>query len=224
MRGDFNKEDRDAFIEENMAFIYRTASFICKKKLDKRNDEEFSIAMEAFNRACDTFSMRKGNFLSYAKVVIKNYLIDFFRKSKKIPMLYFDNEEGSREIDNSISLTKYEMELENKSRMEEIQVYKQCLAEFGIDFFTLSENSPSHKDTRDELLNLAIVCIANRSIREKLEEGKRLPVNDIIKLTGRNRKFIEKWRRYLISLIILLSNEDFIYLRAYLNIRKEERK
>lgn len=150
-----------------MGFIYKTASFICKKKLDKNNDEEFSIAIGAFNKACETFSEDRGNFFSYAKIVIRNEL---------------------------------------------------------IDFFTLSKSSPSHKDTRDEILNVAVLCVRDVYIMKRLEENKRLPVLEVIKLTGKNRKFIEKWRRYLISLIIILSNSEFMHLKSYLNIRREEQK
>ncbi|KOF57703.1 hypothetical protein AGR56_15670 [Clostridium sp. DMHC 10] len=222
MEKDFRIGDINLFIEENMEFIYKTASFICKKKLDKNNDEEFSVAIEAFNKACETFSEGRGNFFSYAKVVIRNSLIDFFKNSSRTPLLYFDNEEGEREMHNNMSIDKYDMEVERKNRIDEINIYKKHLKQYDIDFFELSKNSPSHRDTRDEVLNVAILCVKNEYIKGKLEEKKRLPVTEIMRLTNKNRKFIEKWRRYLISLIIILSNDEFMYLKSYLNIRKEE--
>lgn len=222
MEKDFRIKDRNLFIEENMEFIYKTASFICKKRLDKNNDEEFSVAIEAFNKACETFSETKGNFFSYAKVVIRNRLIDFFKSSSKAPLLYFDSEESEREMHNSMSLDKYDMELERSNRIDEINLYRNYLKQYDIDFFTLSKNSPSHKDTRDELLNVAILCTKDAYIKKRLEENKRLPAKEIMKLTGKNRKFIEKWRKYLISLIVILSKDEFMYLKSYLNIRKEE--
>lgn len=222
MEKNFSIEDRNSFIENNMEFIYKTASFICKKKLDKNNDEEYSVAIEAFNKACETFSEDRGNFLSYAKVVIRNKLIDFFKSSSKSPILYFDSEEGEREMHNNISLDQYDMELERKNRIDEINLYKKYLEQYDIDFFTLSKSSPSHKDTRNEILNVAISCVRDKYIMKKLEEKKRLPALEIMKLTNKNRKFIEKWRRYLISLIVILSNDEFMYLKSYLNIRKEE--
>lgn len=224
MEKGFCAEDRNLFIEKNMEFIYKTASFICKKKLDKNNDEEFSVAIGAFNKACETFSEGRGNFFSYAKVVIRNELIDFFKNSSRAPLLYFDSEEGEREIHNNMSLDKYDMELERKNRIDEINLYRKYLEQYGIDFFTLSKSSPSHKDTRDEILNVAISCVRDVYIMKKLEENKRLPALEVMKLTGKNRKFVEKWRRYLISLIIILSNGEFMYLKSYLNIRREEQK
>lgn len=222
MEKNFRIEDRNSFIENNMEFIYKTASFICKKKLDKNNDEEYSVAIEAFNKACETFSEDRGNFFSYAKVVIRNKLIDFFKSSSKSPILYFDSEEGEREMHNNISLDQYDMELERKNRIDEINLYKKYLEQYNIDFLMLSKSSPSHKDTRNEILNVAISCVRDEYIMKKLEEKKRLPAFEIMKLTNKNRKFIEKWRRYLISLIVILSNDEFMYLKSYLNIRKEE--
>lgn len=222
MEKNFSIEDKNSFIENNMEFIYKTACFICKKKLDKNNDEEYSIAIEAFNKACETFSENRGNFFSYAKVVIRNTLIDFFKSSSKNPILYFDSEEGEIEMHNNISLDQYDMELERKNRIDEINLHRKYLEQYGIDFLTLSKSSPLHNDTRNEILNVAIYCVTNEYIMKKLKEKKRLPALEIMKLTNKNRKFIEKWRKYLICLIVILSNDEFIYLKSYLNIRKEK--
>ncbi|GKU26109.1 sigma-70 family RNA polymerase sigma factor [Clostridium folliculivorans] len=222
MKEEFLIEDKNKFIEENLGFVYKTASFICKKQLDRRNDEEFSIAIEAFNKACDNFSKEKGNFFSYAKIVMRNSLIDFFRNSKNVPILYFEEEEGMKDIDNTISLDKYDREQEQKSRLEEINIYKEKLEEFKINFYELSKSSPSHNDTREDVLNVALLCSRNKEIMNILYETKKLPIVQIIELTGRNRKFIEKWRKYMISLIILLSSNEYIYLKSYLNIRRKE--
>ncbi|QAA30706.1 sigma factor [Clostridium manihotivorum] len=222
MSEQFFIDDKNKFIEKNIDFIHKTSSFICKKRLDKSNDEEFSIAMEAFNKAWDSFSEERGNFFSYAKTVIRNSLIDYFRNSKNIPVLYFEEDEGAREIDNTISLDKYDREMEHRSRLEEINSYKEKLEEYKIDFFDLTKSSPSHRDTREDILNLALLCVRDEEIMRSLYDSKKLPIVRMIEVTGRNRKFIEKWRKYIISLIILLSSKDYIYLKSYLNIRRKE--
>ncbi|WP_160670412.1 sigma-70 family RNA polymerase sigma factor [Clostridium sp. C8-1-8] len=215
-------DNKNKFIEENIDFIHKTSSFICKKRLDKSNDEEFSIAMEAFNKACDSFSEERGNFFSYAKTVIRNSLIDYFRNSKNIPVLYFEEDEGAREIDNIISLDKYDREMEQRSRLEEINSYREKLEEYKIEIFDLTKSSPSHRDTREDILNLALLCVRDEEIMKSLWDSKKLPIVRMIEVTGRKRKFIEKWRKYIISLIILLSSSDYIYLKSYLNIRRKE--
>lgn len=41
-------------------------------------------------------------------------------------------------------------------------------------------------------------------------------------LTGSNRKLIEKWRRYILMLILILSSDQYPYIKSYLNIKAGE--
>lgn len=77
-----NIKVRNTFIEENKNKIYRYTCFVCKRILKWENDDELSIALIAFNNAIDSFD--SGNFNSYAKILIRNKLIDYFRKIQKI--------------------------------------------------------------------------------------------------------------------------------------------
>lgn len=217
MKDTFKLKDKNEFIKENLSFIFNTAAFVCKRKVDIANDEEVSVALEAFSKAYDTFNEDKGNFFTYAKAIIRNSLVDFFRKSKNLPQLYFE-EDTQTQVDNTISISNYEREMESKSRLDEIAEFRKELLEYGIDFFNLSENSPSHKDTREELLNVAIQCIEDERILNILIDTKKLPITLIIEKTGKKRKFLEKWRRYLIALILLIKSDEYIYIKSYLNI------
>lgn len=217
--------DRNAFINENKGFIYNTASTVCRRKLSWENDDELSVALIAFNSACDKYDDNKGNFFSYSKVIIKNALIDYFRKSKNNPYLVFNNEdtEQSQTIENKISLTEYEKSIENKLRAEEINMLSSELSQYGLSFSDLVKSSPSHIDTRNNLLNLAFNCVREDTILVSIKEKKQLPIKNILLLTNSNRKYIEKWRRYILSLIIILSNNEYNYIKSYLNIRAGEK-
>jgi RNA polymerase sigma factor len=52
-----------------------------------------------------------------------------------------------------------------------------------------------------------------------IKDKKMLPVKEITLFLNVNRKFVEKWRRYLITLILILSNENYPYIKSYLNIK-----
>lgn len=97
--------------------------------------------------------------------------------------------------------------------------FSKELEEYSISFDVLIDNSPSHLDTRNSLLNLAFLCVKNTSIIEHLKQKKSLPIKEILLLTKLNRKFVEKWRRYIIALILLLSNNDYSYIKSYLDIK-----
>lgn len=216
-------ENRDKFIEENKGFIYNIASKICNRKLDWLNDDELSIALIAFNTACDTYNDNKGNFLSYAKVLIKNALIDFFRKMKNAPCLMFqDEEEVINYIDNKGALIEFEKEKENLRRAEEIAILSNELIKYKLNFSDLAEASPSHIDTRETLLNIAFKCSREECIIDYINNKKNLPIKEIILLTNANRKFLEKWRKYILVLILILSSNEYSYIKSYFNIEAGE--
>ncbi|MCY6960187.1 sigma factor [Clostridium brassicae] len=217
------KVNRDDFIKNNKNFIYTTTYKVCKKNLHWENDDELSIALIAFNKACDTYDDNKGNFFSYASVLIKNSLIDFFKKSKDTPYLIFDSnndeEKNNHYIDYKVSLNQYEIDCENKNRGEEIMLFTQQLKKYKLDFHSLVKSSPSHIDTRNNLLNLALICSKNEDILTYIKTKKLLPITQIALITNNRKKYIEKWRRYILTLVILLSSNDFPYIKSYLNIK-----
>ncbi|GFR36504.1 RNA polymerase sigma-I factor [Thermobrachium celere] len=213
--------DREQFIESNRDFIYKVASSICKRRLNWENDDELSIALIAFNKSIDTYNKQKGNFFSYAKMVIKNSLIDYFRKSTKNLNISLDDEDLIS-FEHRSSIERYEIEEENKIRTQEITLFSLKLKEYGISFSDLVSNSPKHKDTREELINVAFLVSKESQIIEKLTRTKQLPIKQICLLASKNEKFIEKWRRYLIALILILTDEDLKYIRSYLNIKVGE--
>lgn len=222
MDADFlKKENRDKFIQDSMNFIYKTTNRICKRVLDDKNDDEISIALIAFNKACDTYNSEKGNFFTYASVLIKNSLIDFFRTSEKTPYLIWnDNESTTDSIEKHISMDNFNIDFENSIRLEEIQLLNSELKEYKLSFSSIAENSPKHKDTRDILLNIAMTCINNEHIVYDLKTKKQLPIKKICLLTNNKRKLLETWRKYIIALIIILGSEEYPYIKGYLNIEK----
>lgn len=216
-------ENRSAFIEANKGFVYSTTSKLCKRYLSWENDEELSVALIAFNTACDKYDKTKGNFYSFGKVIIKNALIDFFRKNKASPDLIFENNEGSVDyVDEKNSINNYEIQIENQFRVDEIKLFSEELLKYKIDFNSLINASPSHKDTRNNLLNVAFLCAREDSILSHLKTKRKLPTKEILILTSSNRKFIEKWRIYIISLILILTNPEYVYIKSYLNIEEGE--
>jgi RNA polymerase sigma factor len=138
----------------------------------------------------------------------------------RTPLVMFDNQEEDLEyIDYKTSMENYEVETENKIRAEEIILFSKELKEYKLDFNSLVEASPSHKDTRNSLLNIAFICVKEENILTYVKQKKQLPVKEIVLLTGSNRKLIEKWRKYILILLLLLSSDEYPYIKSYLNIK-----
>lgn len=217
---DFQIANRDEFIQLNKNFIYGIAYNVCKRRLDWENDDEMSIALIAFNKACDTFSECKGDFFSYAKVIIRNALIDYFRKNTQKPVLAFDDDESALDyIEHKASIDRFSIQNENIQRAEEIILFTKELSQYGLSFNILADSCPSHSDTRDALLNVAALCSNNNSIIAYIKRRKLLPIKEISLFTNCNKKTLEKWRRYLLALILILHSDEYSYLKSYLKIK-----
>jgi RNA polymerase sigma factor len=218
-----NYRNRNHFIDENKFFIYNAAYSVCKRPLSWENDDELSIALIAFNTACDNYENLRGDFYSYAKVLIRNALIDYFRRSTKFDQVAFDyNDETVNYIDFKHSLHQYELQSENAMRAEEIKILSQELARYKLDFNTLTEASPSHSDTRKMLLNIAYMCSKNETILHYIKSKGKLPIKEIALYTTAKKKTIEKWRKYLLTLILILSSSEYPFIKSYLQLRVGE--
>ncbi len=216
--------NRNKFIEENKGFIYNCACKVCSRKLDWLNDDELSIAIIAFNTACDSYDSNKGNFFSYAQVLIKNALIDFFRKAKHTPFLMFkDEDECINYIDNKGAILEFEKEQENLRKAEEIALFSKELLGFKLKLEDIIQASPSHIDTRNTLLNLALKCSKDINIIDHINRKKSLPIKEMILLTSANRKLIDKWRKYILVLILIFSSGEYLYIKSYFNIEVGEK-
>lgn len=213
-------DNKNIFTQDKKKFIFSITENIYQKTLNWENDDELSIASTAFDNACDTYTEHKGNFFSYAKVLIKNALIDYFKKSSKNIHLTFSSEDKDVDhIGSKNSISTSEVEQESLRRQEEIIAFSEELKKYNLSFQMLVGSCPSSRETRSELLNLAFICLKETSILEYLHKTKELPIKQICLLTNNNRAFIKKWKNYILALILILSNEEYIYLPSYLNIK-----
>lgn len=200
-------EARNFFIEENKKFIHRYACIVCKRYLVWENDDELSIALMAFNYAIDSY--KSGDFKSYSKIVIKNRLIDYFRKASKneVPI---DDEIITNIIENNPPLD------ERLDRASQIMMFKDTMESFGISINDLVNNSPKHKDTRKKLIDLAFYISKQSDISQYITKNKMLPIKDIISTYSVSRKFIDEWRKYIIALVIIFSDNRLDSIKEYI--------
>ena len=210
---------RERVLVSYQPFIHKYASFICKKKLDWAHDDELSIALIAFNKAIDGYRARRGSaFTAYARAVMKNSLIDYFKKQPQYLLLdekRVDAVPQSLSKDARWAVDDYANELENRDRAFEIELLKEELCQFGLSLKEMPAVSPRHRATREYLKSVAQQISSHEQIVRKLNRNKRLPSKEIQAYTGANRKTLEKWRKYLVSLIIILTHPDLGILTDY---------
>ncbi len=78
------KAAREELIADQLTWITRVTSRVCRRYISRDNDDEYAIALVAFNEAIDSYSpSREASFLSFAEQVIRRRLIDYFRRESR---------------------------------------------------------------------------------------------------------------------------------------------
>ncbi|MGE6631119.1 RNA polymerase sigma factor SigI [Bacillus sp. NPDC077027] len=217
-----NTELQNALIEQYKPFVAKTVSSVCKRYIDEK-DDEFSIGLIAFNEAIEKYSSEKGNsLLAFAELIIKRKVIDYIRKEARnaqtINMDLQESENGEYSqsmIEAELSVDEYRLLIEQEQRREEIQHFKERLKVYGLTFNELLEHSPKHADARQNAIKVAYTLVQHDDLRNILFQKKQLPVKQLEKLVEVSRKTIERNRKYIIAMAIIITG-DYVYLKDYL--------
>ena len=214
-----NERLREEFIASQKEFIRSFASFICRRRLDWHNDDELSVALIAFNRAIDSYNAAAGSsFLTYARMLMRNSLVDNFRRTYKANVSAGSGgeEEQSEQLEKYASLEYHAQHMDNVERVYEIEIFKENLGRYGLSLETLVKHSPRHRDTREKLKEIVLQISRDKNLQERIVTEKRLPLQEIQALSGVGRKMLEKWRKYILSLVIIAANHELEILTEYI--------
>lgn len=215
-------EMRNELIGQYTPFIIKVASKVCKQYIDRSRDE-FSVAMQAFNEAIETYNVEQGtHFLSFAEMVIRRRVIDFIRKETRqtrdilLDLETKDEEEQTESIAQVYaSLSLYREELERERRREDIDEYLKHLKTFDITFSELAACCPKHIDARENAKHIAKTLANTPELANFLLEKKQLPLKELLKLVKCSRKTVERNRKYIIALALIYIGR-FETLRSYI--------
>lgn len=215
---------RNQFITDYQPYVAKVTSRFCKRYIDPARDDEFSIALAAFNEAINQFAHGQGrSFLSFAETVIRRRLIDYVRKeqrfSKQIPYSSFDVEDDEENVMNPVeihrAIEQYEHQRGVEERRSEIVELNRVLAEFDIRFSDLAKASPKHADSRNALLEIGRMLAEDHHMMRILLGKRTLPIKELLSCVQVSRKTLERNRKYIIA-VALIHNGPFPYLRDYL--------
>ena len=221
---------REDLIRSHKAFIARVSSKVCSRYLSWDNDDELSIALLGFNEAIDSFDPHGGaSFHSFVQMVIRRRLVDYFRKEGKHEHLSLsptnlEDEDEDEELSRYALDTSLEQYQENENQEVFAQVvenYVRVLCDYNVTLDDLVKFSPKHCDSKQTLTNVALVLSEMPELMEHLQTHKLLPIKQLQLLTGLKRRVIEKSRKYLIALALILSNPDFYPLKVFMEIPDE---
>jgi RNA polymerase sigma factor len=218
---DGDKVIRNQLLKKYQPFIAKSVSEVCKKYIDPKRDDEFSIGLIAFDRAIESYSNNKGSsFLSFAKLVVKRKVIDYLRSESKknialsIDQEYDEDENMENPHEVKAATENYEQETASWQRREEIKEYQKQLSLYQLSFNELPSISPKHVDARESAIRVAKTIYAHESLRNYVLEKKRLPMKELVEYVDVSRKTVERNRKYIIAIFIILCG-DYIYLKEY---------
>lgn len=211
----------DQLVRQYLPFIKaETAKFIHRFPVEGE-DDELGIAMFAFHEAVLRYETPRGAFLQYAALHIRHRLIDYMRKEKRhaggISLESSHDDEDSRTMldqleDGHNELTRRE---DLSAAQSEIGEFASQLLEFGLSLSDIAENCPKQKRTL-AACHQALECAKeNPELLEKLLATKRLPLGQLVQLSGLDKKTLERHRKYLVAIFLAYTN-GFEIIRGHL--------
>ncbi len=207
-------------------YILNVAGHICKRYITW-SDEESSIGLLAFNKALDTYMPGNGKtFLNYAFLLIQRDLFNYLKQHKRA-LSSISLNSTSEEDQSAISSMEYKQSMkvyqekaDIHSLADEILELNACLNEFHIHFKDLQDSSPKHSDSREQLNEMARKFIQYKDLTEELCKKKRFPATTFIERTGYRLKTIEKYRKYLITIVYIHLHPEWTHLASFIKVER----
>ena len=222
-------EEINVLVEEYKPFIASCVEKATGHYVRYGEDDELSIGLMAFVEAVKSYNRFKGNFLSFASNVIKRRLIDYYRKEKKhdnvISLNQYSTEDEEEEIDLSAgaSIDKYSEKEISEYRRLELEELKKELSGWDISFFDLVEASPKHDKTRKACSSIIKFLLSKPELVDSIKQKKTLPIVEIEKNTGIPRKTVERARKYIIAILIIMTG-DYNCIKSYIDLTHNNAK
>ncbi len=215
---------RNILIKSYMPFILKTCVGYVKKPLIYGNDDELSIGLMAFSESIDRYDPSKGLFLSFASLVIRSRLADYYRSRKYLHHEVAYDFSAPEILNDLVHLTRMSNYFENqglKLRQFEIMDVKEALRPFKINFKDLIGGAPKSKALKIELFKCLLEIWDQAELYEHLLRDFKLPISWIMKVYPIHKKKLERNRKYIV-LLLLIHQGEFSALKQYIDSMMKE--
>ena len=217
-------------VAESKGYILQCASKVCKRFITD-SDDEYEVALLAFWEAVKQYNEGSGSFRSFAALVIRRRLMDFFdrqsRSRREIAAghsMTWDEDEGQTGgvIAEVQRVIVQDSGYDTDAVKEEIAAISDVLRDYGFSFFDVAEASPKAGKTKRICARAVnwMLALLDRLIR--MRRTRSLPVAAISAALNIARKILERHRRYIITATEILDG-DYPHLAEYLDYIRKER-
>jgi len=224
------KKEKEIFLEENEQHILNLVRRITKRHITK-SDDEWSAAMLSVSQAVDEYDKSRGEFWSFASVVMQSRLTDLKRKQARenteisVQPAAFDGEVDEEEANVSAQYEVREAagQIVDLSLKEEIEAVSEEFSRYGFSFFDLASCSPKSFPTRTGCAKAVRAFFSPPPLTDTLKKSGSFPAGEVIKRTGLSRKLLDKHRRYLVASVLIIAG-DYPGLQEYFRYMKTEKE
>lgn len=210
------------FLIDEQQHIIRLTSKITHSSVTT-SDDEWAIALYATAKAVETYDDSKGDFWSYASVVIRNRLNDHYRK-KSTGELLVSPEVFAGNADSESPEAALQKEVlgktavsDDNSLKHEIEAITGELAKYDISFFDLAAASPKAGKTKEACRNIIRAILEPPPLTEDIRKKGTLPIKALSLRCRFSTKLTDRYRKYIIAAAMILDG-DYPGISEYLNI------
>lgn len=198
-----NTAAREKLISENLIFIKKIVSKNTTGYEDIDSRDEYSVGLMAFNEAIDGYRPGLRSFHSFAADVIRKRIIDCHRSRSSYlarNLLVLDTEKFSenREMNSPTDQVHVKMEME---------LFVKKLSEYNIGLRDLIDETPKHTDSRLLCLRIAKIITGEPDLHHHFRKYRTIPLKMLLQKITINRKTVERHRRYIIAICLVLMSD-----------------
>lgn len=206
-----NSEVRERLIGEHLVFVKKIVSRYVTGGEEIGSSEEYSIGLMALNEAIDSYRPGLRSFRSFAADVIRRRLIDYHRaqsKHRRKTLYLADLATLQEPVGDGVSGEEVE-------GSPEMDAFLARLKEHGIDLQDLIGETPKHADTRLLCVRIARAVVGEEGLRSHFQRYRSLPLKMLVERLGVSAKTVERHRKYVIALCLILMS-DLEVMKCYI--------
>ncbi len=215
-----DKRALNTLLHNYMPFIKKCVAGVFFKSQLKADN--LTDAMLAFAHSVQSYNPENGAFISYAAAVIRNRLIDNARKELALQKRFFspavragvytEEENADAFWETGASLRAYDRAEEERNLRLEIEDVNSEFSRWGFSWESLLKKCPKQERSRRVCLRIAEAVRKSPELLADTLASHQLPVSRLAETFP--RKALEKYRQYIVALIILAQG-DYPYVYSF---------
>jgi len=208
--------ERQLILSQYTPLVIKIASGLTGKYVQLGRDEEISIGLLALNEAIDKYDPSRGaSFIGFATLVISNRLRDYLRRQKGKELPASAVSEQLTPLDSRQAWQEFRDKELQENRRSEVFQFIQQLSDYDLNLKKLAAATPKHRQARERAMQAAKLIAASSDLTKHVRYKKELPLKELVEMLTVSRKTLERQRKYIIGLFILITG-DYQYLVEYL--------